>query len=121
MSDRQGETGCLLVMTTCADEAEAARIGEILVREKLAACVTALAGALSIFRWQSKTETARETVLLAKTTGERFPALRDRVAEIHSYEVPEIIALPIADGSRAYLEWVRENSGPGPAPEKAGG
>lgn len=103
-----------LVLITCADEAEASRIQEALVGEKLAACVTAVPGAVSRYRWRGRVETAREVLLLAKTTAARFPALRRRTVQLHSYDVPEIIALPIRSGHRPYLEWIGRNTAPGP-------
>ena len=76
-----------------------------LVDERLAACVSLLGEATSIYRWQGAVETAQEVPLLIKTTTTRWPALRDRIAALHPYEVPEILALPVTDGLPAYLAW----------------
>jgi len=82
--------------------------------ERLAACVQLLPQVESLYRWQGQIEQAEETLLLMKTSQARWPALRDRLAELHPYEVPEIVALEIADGLPAYLDWVRdETSGDG--------
>ncbi len=101
-------TNAVVVLCTCADRGEAARIAQALVGAHLAACVNILPGITSIYRWQGKVEEAEEVLLFAKTTLERFPGLRDRITELHSYETPEIIAVPIAEGSEKYLRWLGE-------------
>jgi len=107
-------TDAVLVIVTCASVEEAGRIAERLVEERLAACGTALPGAQSVFRWQGKLCRESEVVLLLKTRGEFFERLRARVRALHSYELPEIIALPLAAGDQQYLEWLRaETSAPG--------
>jgi periplasmic divalent cation tolerance protein len=100
----------LLVLCTCPPEA-AERLASALVEEQLAACVNALPGIQSVYRWQGALERSAETLLLAKTTAERYPALESRLRELHPYELPEIIALPIERGLPGYLAWVREQSG----------
>ena len=109
-------TDCRLVLIACADGEEAARIQETLVREKLAACVSSLPGVRSCYRWRGKIETAGEVLLLAKTTATAFEALRSRVAGIHSYEVPEIVALPVMAGHPPYLAWLADNTSAGRRP-----
>ena len=99
-------TPALVVFCTCGSPDEASRIANALVEERLAACVNIVPPIRSIYRWQGAVEQAAETLLLIKTTAERFPALRDRIQGLHSYEVPEIIAVPIYDGSAAYLSWL---------------
>lgn len=101
-------TDAVVVLCTCETELQAKHIAENLVRSRLAACVNIVPGLQSIYRWQDKLETAHEILLLVKTTRERFPALRDRVKELHAYDTPEIIALPVSDGSADYLSWLRE-------------
>lgn len=96
----------LLCLCTCPDDASARRIAEALVDERLAACVNVLSGMRSVYRWQGQVERAEECQLLIKTTRARWPALQDRVRALHPYEVPELIALEIADGLPAYLAWV---------------
>ncbi|MBV9612930.1 MAG: divalent-cation tolerance protein CutA [Acidobacteriaceae bacterium] len=103
----------LLVFSTCADDAEATRIANALVSERLAACVNVSPPVTSIYRWQGKVETAREVLLIIKTTQERFPALQNRIISLHSYDTPEIIAVPITNGSEQYLSWLRESVGGG--------
>jgi periplasmic divalent cation tolerance protein len=96
-----------LVLVTCANAAEAKRIARAIVEERLAACVNLLPGTVtSIYRWKGKVESARERLLLIKTSGKRLAKLQAAVERLHSYEVPEFIALPIAAGSRAYLKWM---------------
>lgn len=103
-------TGKLVVLLTCATEREASRIARKLVEERLAACVTIAAGGVrSVYWWKGKVERAREALLVAKTSTKLFRRLERRVKELHSYETPEIIALPIVAGSRAYLEWIEES------------
>ena len=85
---------------------EAQRIAHAVVSERLAACVNILPAIQSVYRWQEKIESAEEVLMLMKTTQERFPALRDRIVQLHSYDTPEIIALTIAAGAEKYLAWL---------------
>lgn len=101
-------TDAIVVFCTCTDEQEAVRIADAIIEDRLAACVNILPAIHSIYRWQGKVERAEETLLFIKTTQQRFFALRDRIAEVHSYETPEVIAMPIAGGSEKYLSWLRE-------------
>jgi periplasmic divalent cation tolerance protein len=99
-----------VVLVTCANTAEAKRIARAVVEERLAACVNILPGAVtSIYRWKGKVETARERLLIIKTSRKRLAKVQATVERLHSYEVPEFIALPILAGSRAYLDWLEEN------------
>ncbi len=98
----------LVVFCTCETPDEASRIADTLVEERLAACVNVFPPVRSIYRWQGAVEDTQETLLLIKTVQERFRALQDRILELHSYDTPEIIALPIAEGSAPYLSWLRE-------------
>ena len=97
----------IVVLCTCADPAEADRIASAVVEGRFAACVNVLPPVRSVFRWEGNVETASEILLLIKTTAPRFPALRDAIRQIHSYDTPEIIALPIVQGSEEYLGWIR--------------
>ncbi len=99
---------CLLALTTCPDPGSAARIARTLVDERLAACVSRLPGVTSTYRWQGGVEEDAEVLLLVKTTAARLPALRERLAELHPYDVPELIAVPVEDGLPAYLDWLRQ-------------
>lgn len=96
----------LLVVTNCPDTAVAEDIARHLVDNRLAACVNILAPCRSIYRWQGSVETAAEVPLLVKTSRERYPSLEAAIRDLHPYEVPEIIALPIEKGLPAYLDWV---------------
>jgi periplasmic divalent cation tolerance protein len=103
-------TDKLVVLVTCGSAKEARRIARALVEKRLAACGNILeAPVRSIYRWKSKVETAREYLLLIKTSRRRFAALQAEVKRLHSYDVPEIIALPIASGSPEYLKWISES------------
>lgn len=99
----------LLVLTTVKNRAEAKRLGEKLVSEKLAACVSALPNVNSTYRWRGKLERARENLLLIKTSNEKLDRLIPRIKELHSYEVPEILVVPIELGLPEYLKWVEES------------
>jgi len=96
----------LLCLTTCPDADGAGRIANALVEERLAACVNVIPGLRSVYRWQGAVERADEVLLLIKTTHAAFPSLRDRLQELHPYELPELVAVEPADGLPAYLEWV---------------
>lgn len=96
----------LLVISNTPDRASAERIATALVEKKLAACVNILAECLSIYRWEGKLERAGEVPLLIKTTRAAWPALQDALRELHPYDVPEIIALPVQAGLPDYLNWV---------------
>ncbi len=100
----------ILVMVTCADDAQAQAIADRLVEERLAACANIVGAVRSVFRWRGATDRASETLLLAKTRAELFEKLSQRVKELHSYEVPEIIALPIVAGSPDYIAWIMDST-----------
>ena len=85
-------------------------IGRNLVDEGLAACANIVEGVRSIYKWKGVVCDDRECLMVVKTTAANFDAVERRVRELHSYEVPEVIALPILKGSRPYLDWVEENS-----------
>lgn len=99
-----------LVYTTCPDTATARSIARTLVEERLAACGNVVPGLVSIFRWRGAIETEKECLLLLKTTAGRLDALAARLAELHPYEVPELLAVPVEHGASAYLRWVVEET-----------
>ncbi len=96
----------LLVLTNCPDEEVANAIALALVEARLAACVNILPRAQSIYRWQGSVESATEIPLFIKSTAANYPALEKIIRQHHPYDVPEIIALPVAHGLPAYLNWV---------------
>ncbi len=96
----------LLVLCTCPDTGTAMGIGARLVDERLAACVNVLPGLTSIYRWQGKREQASEALLLIKTTTARYAALEETIVHNHPYELPEVVAVPLARGLPAYLDWI---------------
>jgi periplasmic divalent cation tolerance protein len=104
------ENDCLVVLCTCPEGAPAARLAEALVGEGLAACVNRLPGVLSSFRWEGRVQQEAETLLLIKTTRARLAALAARVRELHPYELPEVVAVPVVGGLEEYLDWVRANA-----------
>lgn len=97
------------VLCSCSGAAEAEAIASAIVESRLAACVNIIPAVQSVYRWQGKVESAAESLLVIKTTGDQFNALRDRILELHSYDLPEVIALPLVTGSEPYLDWIREN------------
>ncbi|MCC6369089.1 MAG: divalent-cation tolerance protein CutA [Bryobacterales bacterium] len=95
-----------VVLCTSSSEVEARRIAHAVVGKQLAACVNILPGAASVYRWEGVVEEASEWLLLMKTTAAAYPQLEQEIRRLHSYSVPEIIALPIERGSQSYLSWM---------------
>lgn len=104
------ENDCVVVWTTIASTADGRGMASILVTERLAACVNVLPEMESIYRWQGHIETGHERQLVVKTTVGRLAALKARIHELHDYEVPEFLVLPVVGGSDAYLKWIREST-----------
>jgi periplasmic divalent cation tolerance protein len=96
----------ILVTVGSADEGD--RLARALVEERLAACVNRVPTVQSIYRWQGQVESSAEELLIVKTRRDLFARVKDRVQQLHSYSVPEIIALPILEGSESYLRWLQE-------------
>lgn len=101
-----------VVLVTVPDRECGRRLAEALVAERLAACVSQLPGLRSRYRWQGAIEDEPEELLLIKTRRSRFPDLARRVRELHPYQVPEILALPVLDGWQPYLEWLAAETRP---------
>lgn len=99
-----------VIFITCANKKEAGRIAKALVKNKLAACVNIVDKIESIFWWQGKVDLASEALLIMKSKREKLTKIIKLVKSMHSYEVPEIIALPIIGGYRPYLEWIDEST-----------
>ena len=99
----------LLVLSTFPDVATARRVGRELVEQRCAACANILPAVESIYWWEKKVESANETLVLFKTTADRYAALETTLRQLHPYEVPEIIAVKVEQGSPDYLRWVSEN------------
>ncbi len=100
----------IVVLVTCGSEEEAVKISNALVEEHLAACVNLISPVRSIYRWEGKVSDEKEWLLMMKTQRERFKEIEAKVKSLHSYSVPEIIALPIVEGSSSYLNWIDENT-----------
>ena len=98
----------IVVFVTAGSSAEGERLARALVEERLAACVNRIAALQSVYRWEGKVEESTEELLIIKTRADLFMALEKRVRELHSYAVPEVIALPIINGSENYLRWLGE-------------
>ena len=101
----------IVVLITAGSDDESARIAQALVDEHLAACVNIIPAIQSVFFWEGRTQTARESLLICKSRASLLQNIIGRVKSLHSYSVPEIIALPIVGGSSDYLAWVRESTG----------
>ena len=102
----------LICFCTCPDADSAERIAAALLAERLAACVNLLPGLRSVYRWQGKVEAAAEVLLLVKTSAEAYPALQERLRQLHPYELPELLAVEAASGLPEYLQWLAAESRP---------
>ncbi|MGA2191930.1 MAG: divalent-cation tolerance protein CutA [Nitrospirota bacterium] len=100
----------VVIFITTPDEETAAKIARTLVEEKLAACANIVKGVRSIYSWKGETCDDSECLMVVKTVLRNFDALSQRVAELHPYEVPEIIAVPVVGGHKPYLLWLEENT-----------
>jgi periplasmic divalent cation tolerance protein len=99
-------TDKIVVLTTCDSLELASNLARNLVEQRLAACVNIMPGARSIYHWKGKVEDTTEWLLVIKSRRDLFPALRAAVEKLHTYEVPELIALPVVEGSEPYLAWL---------------
>lgn len=99
-------TDKILAYTTCSDKTEAEKLATYLVEERLAACVSVLPGVKSLYRWQGKIETDEETLIMIKTSRDLLSTVQRLLERLHSYDLPELIAVPIVDGSPNYLAWL---------------
>lgn len=99
-------TDKIVVLSTCSSAAEAKQVAHALVEKRLAACVNVIAGVRSVYRWKDAIEDEEEVLLVIKTSRPLMDELREEIERLHSYEVPEVIALPVVDGSERYLEWM---------------
>lgn len=101
----------LVVFITAPNEDEAAKIAKALVETRLAGCINIIKGIRSIYSWQGEIEDEKEVLMIIKTRKALFDSLMKKAKELHSYTVPEIIALPIITGSKDYLKWLKEVTG----------
>lgn len=106
--DAQGSEIVVFVTTSSNEEAE--KLGRLIVESRLAACANVLSGIRSIFRWDNKVSVENECLMIMKTTLQRYSELEALIRKHHSYQVPEIIALPIVAGSVSYLDWIKEQT-----------
>lgn len=103
------ENQYLVVLCTCPDEASGARIAGAVIGDGLAACVNRVPGVVSTFRWKGEVQEEREVLLVIKTSTERLESLTGRIRELHPYELPEVVAVPVTGGLDEYLAWVGES------------
>jgi periplasmic divalent cation tolerance protein len=106
-------TDIVLVLTTVGESTDIDGLAATLVDERLAACVNVLPAMDSIYRWQGRVERDRERQVVIKTTAARVTALRERLLQLHPYEVPELLVLAVTDGAQSYLDWVRAETASG--------
>jgi periplasmic divalent cation tolerance protein len=99
-------TDKIVVLTTCDSEQQASELARALVEQRVAACVNILPGARSVYRWKDAIEDSAEWLLVIKSRRDLFPALRAAVEKLHTYEIPELIAIPLVEGSEPYLAWL---------------
>jgi len=100
----------LVVFVTASSYKEANKLSSLVIENKLAACATIIENVRSVFRWEGKVNSEKESLLILKTTAGRFTDLEKLVKKHHSYEVPEVIACPIVMGSEDYLKWIRQET-----------
>ena len=105
-------TDKVVIFVTAASSGEGKKIARHLVETRLAACVNILQPMESVYRWEGKIAEEREFLLIIKSTGELFPEIKAEISKIHSYHTPEVICLPVIDGSRNYLQWVSDSVKP---------
>ena len=98
----------LIVLCTVPDRDTAEDIANILIAENLAACVNIIPGITSVYRWEDRIEQAEELILVIKTGGDAYRALQAKISDLHPYELPEVIAVPISHGLSAYLAWIEQ-------------
>jgi len=99
----------IVIFVTASSRNEAKKIAKVLLKNKCAACVNIIAGMKSLFHWQGKIDTAKELLLVIKSKQSKLSKIIKLVKSKHSYEVPEIIALPIVGGEKKYLRWINES------------
>jgi len=99
-------TDKIVVFSACSSQEEARTLARHLVEARVAACVNVIPGAFSVFRWEGKIDEASEWLLIIKTVRARLDDLKSELRRMHSYSVPEVVAIPIVDGSEDYLDWV---------------
>jgi len=104
-------TDKIVVLSTCATEEQAAKLARVLVEARVAACVTMVPGARSVYRWQGTIESSAECLLIIKSSRPLFEPLRMALEKAHAYEVPELLALPVVEGSPNYMNWLEGQLG----------
>lgn len=110
---RMSSRKVLVVLVMTSSRREAGSIAKAVVKEKLAACVNMVPGVTSVFRWKGRVQISREVLLIMKTTVRRYSALEQRIRSLHSYQVPEILAVKIEKGAKQYIGWVQQETASG--------
>jgi len=110
-------TDKVVILVTASSQKECREIASRLIEEKLAACVNITQPVQSVYHWEGKVEESREFLMFIKTNRDLFPEVKAEISQIHSYHTPEIICLPIIEGSPNYLQWINDSVRPAPRPE----
>lgn len=110
-------TDKVVILVTASSQKECRKIASHLIEEKLAACVNITQPVQSVYHWEGKVEESREFLMFIKTNRDLFDQIKTEISRIHSYHTPEIICLPIIEGSRNYLQWITDSVRPSPDPE----
>ena len=110
-------TDKIVILSTCSTRQEAERLARLLVDDRLAACVTVIPQVRSFYRWKDAVESSEEYLLLIKSSRDRFDSVRAKIETAHSYEVPEVIAIPVVDGAPNYMNWLTANLSTSPKGE----
>ena len=108
--EKDQSTKCIVILTTCSDYESAQRIATRLIEENLAACVQIDQPIVSVYRWENKVETAQEYRLVVKTSANCESLVFEMIQALHSYDVPQLVSIPITNGSNAYLDWILEET-----------
>jgi periplasmic divalent cation tolerance protein len=104
----------VMVYVTASDPAEAEKLGRAAVEARLAACANVLGATTAIYWWEGKVESGPEAALVLKTREDLVPALTDKINALHSYDCPCVVAVPIVDGNRAFMQWLEDETAPAP-------
>ena len=102
-------TDKIVILSTCAGEEEAERLSRLLLDDRLAACVNVIRPMRSYYHWKGAIETAEECLLIIKSSRELFDSVRQVLEQAHSYEIPEVLAIPVVDGAKNYINWLEAN------------
>lgn len=110
-------TDKIVILSTCGSAEEAELVARTLLQEQLAACVNIVQGVRSLYRWKGAIEDSQEWLLIIKTRRDLVPGISEALRRVHTYEIPEVVAIPVVDGLAEYLEWIDRETVVAPVPE----